>query len=630
MCHHIGTGASEDEIAKLKKLGEEWIVRQQIEAEQNSAQGQIFEPDTVEERMAARLRHHTSCPTHTRGRKPKSALQDLPEHHLVDLGHLHEEGRIIEGIHDVAGHVYDQLGYSALLSRKQDQALLKDLVLMRLAEPSSKLRSQQLLQTKFGRMHDLDHVYRILDKLHPRIEALKTQTYHKTLALMPDTVDIVFFDCTTLYFESTETTEPGMPPTQNDAQDHVSGNTPSRTASQERDQGNVSDNTAPQTTPQDETHRNVSSEEAQGACQGSAKIPKDSHTQDAVGDNTTTHDAKDKHSQASSIRQFGYSKDHRFNTTQVVLALATNGDGLPIGYELFEGNKAEVKTLLTCVEQWQKAFTIGSVLFVADRAMMSKENMKLLEESGHRYIIAAKLRQLPQKLKEEIHQPYAYRPYENKGQLGWVGEFAYQGKRLIVSYKDGRAARDAYQRQNILDKIQKKLKQDNDTKSFVTNQGVKKYTKTEASTTSLDQNKIDNDTLWDGLHGVITNSDEKDLSKILGHYGRLWKIEESFRLNKHTLSMRPIYHFKSDRIRSHIALCYMAFAVLRHMEYTVRLTQKLSPQGIIDELMQVQSSLYTDVVTQKRYRLPSKFSHKASKIYRAFQLQRNQKAQMLA
>ena len=124
---------------------------------------------------------------------------------------------------------------------------------MRLANPSSKLKSQSLLEKRYARTHDLDAIYRLMDKLFPQIEALKKLTFEKTKKTIPGTIDLLFFDCTTLYFESTQTDE---------------------------------------------------------------------------------------------LRAFGYSKDHRFNTTQVVLALATNSDGLPIGYELFEGNKAEVKTLL--------------------------------------------------------------------------------------------------------------------------------------------------------------------------------------------------------------------------------------------------------------------------------------------
>ena len=88
--------------------------------------------------------------------------------------------------------------------------------------------------------------------------------------------------------------------------------------------------------------------------------------------------------------------------------------------------------------------------------------------------------------------------------------------------------------------------------------------------------------------------------------------------------MRPIYHFKPSRIEAHIALCYAAFAVLRHMEYRAKLTQKITIPVILDELMQVQASIYVNKTTGQRYRMPGSFSHMASKIYRAFGLVRKQ------
>ena len=128
---------------------------------------------------------------------------------------------------------------------------------------------------------------------------------------------------------------------------------------------------------------------------------------------------------------------------------------------------------------------------------------------------------------------------------------------------------------------------------------------------------------------MITNIRGEEAQNILARYGRLWKIEESFRINKHTLSMRPIYHFKPERIKAHIALCFMAFSVLRHMEYHVKLTQKLSLEVMLDELMYVQASFYRHTPTNKLYRMPGKFSQSAAKIYKAFQLQRKNHAQVV-
>jgi transposase len=536
MIHHVGVATDEKQIEKLKQLGREFIAREQLKREQASNQESLFETDSPEQRL---LHLETVAKTKLEkksGRKPAAKLVDVLPHDLISLADLSEEQRVIEGIHDVAGHVYEQLGYGQILARPKDKELLRDLVLMRLAEPSSKNKAQQILHKRFARCHDLDAMYRLMDKLYPKIDELKTATFKRTREVIPETIDIMFFDCTTLYFESTDTDD---------------------------------------------------------------------------------------------LRAFGYSKDHRFNTTQVVLALATSSDGLPIGYELFEGNKAEVKTLLACLDTWKKIFKIGSVCFVADRAMMSEDNLKSLEEQNYSYVIAAKLRSLPTALKADLMLEKNYTAASFGEHFGWVGEFDYKSRRLIVSYKTDRARRDAYQRNQIVEKISKRLGAagEGDTQKLISNQGVKKYTKSDESVTVLDQEKIDRDAQWDGFHGVITNIKQEPAMELLARYARLWKIEESFRINKHTLSMRPIYHFKPERIKAHIALCYMAFSVLRHMEYVVKVTQKISLEVLLDELIHVQASIYRHAPTGKRFRMPGKFTQLAARIYKAFQLQRKNHAQ---
>jgi len=532
MVAHIGIAQDEKEIEKLKAIGLEFIAQEQLKREKKSLQRSLLEPETMEERLK---NIKQDIEKKNRGRKPYVKLQDVTTKDKVSLADLVEEKRVIEGIHDVAGHVYDLIGYPKLLQRKKDIELLKDLVLMRIAGPSSKLKAQQILDTRFARTHDITLIYRLMDKLYPKIGELKQLTFQRTQKIIPETIDVIFFDCTTLYFESVETDE---------------------------------------------------------------------------------------------LRQFGYSKDHRFNTTQVVLALATNSDGLPIGYELFEGNKAEVKTLLECLDSWKKLFTIQSVCFVADRAMMSDENLEMLEQRNYHYVVAAKIRSLPENLKTEILSEKNYQAQTINGDFGWIGEFGYKDRRLIVSYKTKRAIRDAYQREQIITKLKKKIGTKGDTSKLITNQGVKKYTKSEDSKTIIDQDRIDQDSMWDGLHGVITSISQDSASAILARYVRLWKIEESFRINKHTLSMRPIYHFKPARIKTHIAICFMAFSVLRYMEYQTKLTQKISFETMIDELINVQSSYYRHIPTGKIYRMPGRFSRTVAKIYKAFRIQRNNNAQV--
>lgn len=527
MIHHIGVASTAEEIDKLKQLGLEFIANEQLRREASSEQLALLGDDTAEERLELLKQAAT---TKKRGRKPIAQLAEIAESEQVNIKNLVEEQRVIDGLHEVGGHVFEQLGFHQILSGKRDIELLRDIVLMRIANPGSKFKAQRLLANRFDKTHDLDAIYRMMDKVHPKIADIKAKTFQRAQILIPERIDILFYDCTTLYFESTETDD---------------------------------------------------------------------------------------------LRRFGYSKDHRFNTTQVVLALATNSDGLPLGYELFEGNKAEVATLVVSLESWGKHFNIGTVCVVADRAMMSDANLSLLEAKGYQYVVAAKLRAMPEALKHELLSENNYHMHPMGDECVWIGEFSYKHRRLITSYKKSRARRDEKQREQIVQKITKTLGSDGDTKKVITNQGVKKFTITQDSITTLDENKIHADSIWDGMHGVITNMKEAQATEILSRYSRLWKIEESFRINKHTLSMRPIFHFKTQRIQAHIAICYMAFAVLRHLEYLVQLTQKLSPQCIIEELIDVQSSILHDVSTHKRYRLPSCFTHNASKIYKAVGLVRN-------
>jgi len=324
------------------------------------------------------------------------------------------------------------------------------------------------------------------------------------------------------------------------------------------------------------------------------------------------------------LRNYGYSKDHRFNTTQVVLALATNQDGLPVGYELFEGNKAEVSTLAAAIQSWKKLFKIDSVCFVGDRAMFSKNNIALLESLNYHYIIAAKLKALPEKLKADVLNEKYYDPTILNNEFAWVGEFEYQGQRLITSYKSRRAMKDLKDRQRVLEKLKKTIGKKGNPRKLITNQGVKKFvTVDDNSVAVLDQDKIDVAAQWDGLHGIITNIKDDSAASLIARYARLWVIEESFRVNKHTLEMRPIFHWAPPRIHAHIAICYMAFSILRHLQYRINLTQKISIDTILDELMNTEASIYIHKKTKDRYRVPGNYSHDARKIYKAFDLERS-------
>jgi transposase len=290
--------------------------------------------------------------------------------------------------------------------------------------------------------------------------------------------------------------------------------------------------------------------------------------------------------------------------------------------------------------------------------MFSEANLAAMQEKNYKYIVAAKLRSLPEVMQEKFMKEDNYVKATVGKDLSWVGEFHYdendlalleakeatpssiatyrkhiknnEKRRFVVSYNTKRARHDYKKRASLLEKVGKQLDQTDNTAKLVSSATLKKYTSSKGkSQTSLDAAKVEEDAKWDGFHGVITNIEKGsvDPGYILAQYRRLVKIEDCFRVSKTTLKMRPIYHFKPERIRAHVAICYMAFALVRQLEYKVKLLKKLSLTSIIEELNSVQSSIYIHKKTKDRYRMPGSFSNEARKIYTAMGVNRNLDAQ---
>jgi transposase len=320
------------------------------------------------------------------------------------------------------------------------------------------------------------------------------------------------------------------------------------------------------------------------------------------------------------LRAFGYSKNFRFNTTQVVLALATTEDGLPVGYRLFPGNTAEVSTLIQSVNYWKKIIPVGQVIIIGDRAMMGEDNIKKLEEANLKYIIAYPMKKSPRVIKDQILSDANYTPDVIQNELHWKKEIEIkEGQRLIVTYNPKRHARDQKQRERLIERIKKKLGKTKKAKRLVSNLGYLKYTTMDNECIAeLNEDKIAEDSRWDGLHGVMTNT-ELSAKEVVEKYKKLWTIEESFRISKHNFKMRPIYHFTAKRIISHIDICFLTFALIRHAQDRLKKGgYTLSVEQLREELIKVEASILEDSSTGKLYRSPSFMTYQAEKIYQIF------------
>ena len=328
----------------------------------------------------------------------------------------------------------------------------------------------------------------------------------------------------------------------------------------------------------------------------------------------------------SDLKDFGYSKDGKFNEVQVVLAVMANQEGLPVSYELFPGNTSEFKTLSEVLNKTIRRYQVKRVRVMADRGLFSEANLKFFESLRQRglkadYVLSCPLKKLPVKEKEKILDRRNYHSVK-RGEPGSYYEFRYKGRRIVVGYSEERGRQDQRKREKILEKLRDLGKEGEiSTSRLIKNQGIGKYVEKVKGKTKISWKKVEQQAHWDGLYGVCTSLENQSAQKLFNSYSSLWKIEELFRINKHTLKMRPIYHRLTKRIRAHILICFLSYTVLRHTELTLKKSGlKFSLQELIDILKEVESFIIRDKIKRPAlsYCVPRALSKEANQIYAVF------------
>ena len=340
------------------------------------------------------------------------------------------------------------------------------------------------------------------------------------------------------------------------------------------------------------------------------------------------------------LRRFGYSKDHKFNQGQILLTLLVTDEGLPVGYEVFEGNMYEGDTFKNAINKLKEKYSISEAVIVADSGLLSKENIQIVKDSGYQYILGARLKNLPAKWQNiiientdyEIHTICHKDKEEKEKDVLKIKDYDYDtenNERLIVSRSSARAKKDKNDREKALKKLMSKLEKSKSPTDLISNFGYKKYLKVDTPTTiSINEEKIVAAERWDGLHGVFsnTNRSELDAYTVFNQYHGLWQAEDSFRINKHDLRMRPVFHWNPNRIKAHIAICFVAFSLIRFLQHHIRqeINERFSAQRISIELNSVQESILYDINKKtNKYVIPSKPTNNVLKIYKSMKLNRN-------
>ena len=272
----------------------------------------------------------------------------------------------------------------------------------------------------------------------------------------------------------------------------------------------------------------------------------------------------------------GHSKDHRSDLPQVVIGLAVTREGIPIRVWTLPGNTAD-QALIRQVKDDLRAWKLGRVVWVTDRGFASAENRRYLQRAGGHYITGEKLRSESAEAKAALARAGRYQVVAGNLEVKEVVlDEGVMRDRFVVCRNPAEAARDAAVRERLVGQLEEALagsgelapaaraKLACDLRGKPTNRRFLRTTA--AGLPRIDRAAVAADAKLDGKFLLRTSDPTLSAEDVATGYKQLLEVERSWRDMKTTLALRPVYHRKEARIRSHVLLCWLALLLVRIAE----------------------------------------------------------------
>ncbi len=312
----------------------------------------------------------------------------------------------------------------------------------------------------------------------------------------------------------------------------------------------------------------------------------------------------------------GYSRDHRPDRKQVLIALVVTFDGFPLGYEVFAGNTHDAKTLQTIVATMEARHGVLGRVWITDRGMASAHNLAWLRQTGRRYIIGAPKSEL-KKFAAELAEPQGWREIQ-EGVDVKLALHPDTGETVILCRSADRRSKEKAMHDKFSSRIEaalarlaaritrSKKRLDPATvnrqigRIFKQNQRAaarfKVVLEPDGSAAGFrlrsDCNAAFDDwaALSEGAYLLRSNIDDWSDRQLWKAYIQLTQAEAAFRIQKDQLNVRPIWHQRADRVQAHILVCFLAFVLWKSLEmWQSRAGLGNSPRTILEELARIQS-----------------------------------------
>lgn len=295
--------------------------------------------------------------------------------------------------------------------------------------------------------------------------------------------------------------------------------------------------------------------------------------------------------QEQAKREFGHSKDHRRDLPQVVIAMAVTREGIPIRCWTFPGSTADT-TIIRTVRDDLAGWNLVRTLWVADRGFASETNRAYLTGDGGHYVHAEKLRHTNRAAAAALADTGPFQPVTDslsvkdvtiepptrtsKSTSKGEGDGQGVGQRFVVCHNPDEGQRDAAVRANLIEHLQTLIggsdawsaqRRDEFVGSLKGKPGLRRFLhRNDDGLLRINNDAIASEERLDGIWLLRTSDTTLPAAELAAAYKQLLHVERGWRDMKSSLDLRPVFHYRQDRIRSHIQLCWLALLLIRVVE----------------------------------------------------------------
>lgn len=315
-------------------------------------------------------------------------------------------------------------------------------------------------------------------------------------------------------------------------------------------------------------------------------------------------------------RHKGVSKEHRLDPI-IGLSLFIDSDGLPLKFNIFNGNMAESLTLIPELTKVKQTFNVERTIVVADKGINTLQNIAKIIENGDGYLFSQTIRGPKGKryhehvLNDEGYTKtfdqagniiYKYKIFTEEYELKIDGKPQKLKRKVLIYYNLKDDIKIKNKRFEKIMKAEKSLKNNAYSidhsytqyiKKEIVNQKTGEVNDDFKEFRNLNLAKIAKDEKFDGYFCLVTSELNYDHPKMRETYHRLSDLEDTFRVTKTDLSFRPVYHYKKENIQSHFLICYVALLIIRLMQYKLK---KDAIELSVERIVTVLNKMNIDII----------------------------------